>query len=39
MLYEYFYPQYYNDRNKTISSIIPRLEKKNKRLRYEIKCA
>ena len=28
MLYDYLYPEYYGDRNKCISCIIPRLNKK-----------
>jgi hypothetical protein len=36
MLYEYFYPEYYGDRNKCISSIIPRLKKKIKELENKL---
>jgi hypothetical protein len=32
MLYSYLYPEFYNERNKCISSIIPKLEKKIKEL-------
>ena len=36
MLYDYLYPEYYNDRNKCISSIIPRLEKTIKELEKKL---
>ena len=32
MLYSYLYPEFYNERNKCIASIIPKLEKKIKEL-------
>jgi hypothetical protein len=36
MFYEYLYPEYYGDRNKCISCIIPRLEKKIKELETKL---